>query len=313
MRKIDTLVYDIHQYLAGNFASESGEIHLATESRVIDLSKNIAIHTLDISKAREVVSKDSEDSSIRMSEMGEPCLRKLIYKWYHPERGLPPFALPNESTLPVKFLLGDYVEEIALFLAGEAGHEVTLRQHEVRLDVPASAWYAVGHMDAVIDGCVVDVKSASDFAFNKYKREGLTAESDGFGYRYQIDAYATAMGTNHRGFLFVNKHDGALHFLDRTHEPMIDIPTRIRDIGHAMNLYTDFGDAPDRLAPVQYKKTDERKLCTVCSYCQFKHHCWGDQKLEGWVVSGRPQWFINLSDEGRKDLGKTAQTIPSPA
>jgi hypothetical protein len=314
VKKIDSLVFDIHQYLKGNFSHEGGGASVATEERVVTLAKNIANHTLDLSAQRPVVPKDSTDRMIRMSELGEPCLRKLTYKWYHPHRGLPPFALPNEATLPVKFLLGDYVEEVALFLAGEAGHDVTDRQETVEIRVPGVSWYALGHTDATIDGHVIDVKSASDFAFNKYKREGMSLENDSFGYRFQIDGYATAKGTSNRGFLFVNKHDGELLLLDRSNEPLIDIETRIKDIGQTMSQYIDEGDGPDRLPLSDYKKTSEKKLCTVCSYCQFKHHCWSGPgvNLEGWVVSGRPQWFVNLSDEGRKDLGKTATPIPTP-
>jgi len=313
MKKIDRLIYDIHEYLKGNHGDPSGEPSPNTEAGVITLSKNVAYHTLDLTKGRPVEAKATTDKMIRMSELGEPCLRKLVYKRYHPHLGLPPHAESGPPTLQVKFLLGDYVEEVALFLAQEAGHMVTHRQDTVEYRPSGTDWYSVGHLDAIIDGHVIDVKSASDFAFNKYKREGMTAENDGFGYRYQIDGYATALKMTGRGFLFVNKHDGEMLLVDRSNEPVIDIAQRIRDIGTHLDEYLDMGKAPERL-PLSYdKKSDQQKLGTVCSYCAFKHHCYSDspKRLEGYIVSGKPVYFVDLDMKGR-DYVEGRQKIPTP-
>lgn len=312
MKKIDKLVYDIHEYLNGNHADVSGNIKASTENNVITLAKNITTHTLDLASIRAVGPRFSSDTMLRMSELGEPCLRKLVYKRFHPNLGLPPNAEKGPPTLPVKFLFGDYVEEIALYLAQEAGHAVTDRQREVEIRPSGTSWYAVGHLDAVIDGHVVDVKSASDFAFAKYKREGLTLETDGFGYRYQIDAYATALKTDQRGFLFMNKQDGGLYWLDRTTEPLIDIDQRIRDIGTTVSIYLSSGTAPDRLPTVVEKKTGFNKLGVVCSYCPFKHACYsgtGDT-LQGYIVSSRPVYYVNVDPED--PFLETKIKIPSP-
>ena len=50
-----------------------------------------------------------------------------------------------------------------------------------------------GHQDCIIDGVVVDCKSASGVGFDKFKHNKL-AEDDPFGYVAQISAYAEANG-----------------------------------------------------------------------------------------------------------------------
>lgn len=312
MKTIDTLVYDIHEYLKGNHASIGGEVDPETDLSIVQLAKNIAVHTLRLSDHRPVEARKTEDVSLRMSEIGEPCLRKLLYKRYHPNLGLPPFAEPGPPTLQVKFLLGHYVEEIVLFLAEQSGHAVTERQTELRMAVPGTPWHVEGHPDCVIDGHVIDVKSASDFSFNKYKREGMLVENDTFGYRYQIDGYATCLGLKERGFIFCNKHDGELLFIDRSDKDLIDIPQRIRDIGQVLDAYISNAEVPSRMPTVVDKKLGEQKLGTVCSYCPFKTHCWQDE-IQGYIISGKPVYLVNESVKGRLQRADSQKiSCPTP-
>ena len=64
-------------------------------------------------------------------------------------------------------------------------------------------------MDCVIDGEVVDIKTASGFAFKKF-RDGTLAEDDAFGYMAQLAGYEQAEGTKNGGFLALNKESGEL-------------------------------------------------------------------------------------------------------
>ena len=53
-------------------------------------------------------------------------------------------------------------------------------------------------MDCTIDGEVVDIKTASGFAFKKFK-DGTLAEQDAFGYLPQLAGYEEAEGTKKGG------------------------------------------------------------------------------------------------------------------
>src|SRR5690606_25725922 len=94
-----------------------------------------------------------------------------------PEDGEP---LRPEAYL--KFLYGDILEDLLLFLAEAAGHTVVGRQDEQEIAG------IKGHRDCVIDGTVVDAKSASSYSFKKFK-EGRLREDDPFGYVDQLQSY----------------------------------------------------------------------------------------------------------------------------
>lgn len=304
MVKFENLEYDIKKMLMGDHAHESLELRPQTAHRIVSLAKNMATHTLDMVNHKPVAAKASSDHSIRMSEIGEPCIRKLYFKWFNPMLGLPPYADLPEPFLPVKFTYGDYIEELTLFLASESGHKVEDRQKEVELHPAGTDWYAVGHMDAKIDGVVVDVKSAADVSFQKYRREGLNFDNDSFGYRWQIDAYATAEGTDRRAFIFTNKHDGHLHIIDRTNEELLPVGERIRYIGEAMTVNTELLGEKMPVKATRYGS----QLNTVCSYCNFKYACYAGG-IRGVIDKGRPAYFVEdaLTKEGEAYLESKPQ------
>lgn len=110
--------------------------------------------------------------------MAPRCPKALWYNIRHPELAepLPPWA-------QIKYAFGHVIEALAITLAKAAGHEVTGEQDELVLDG------IVGHRDCVIDGCTVDVKSASTLSFNRFKGGSFT---DSFGYLDQLDGYVLA-------------------------------------------------------------------------------------------------------------------------
>ena len=96
-----------------------------------------------------------------MSNVGRPE-RQLYYEVHGVgEEGQKPEELRPQTML--QFMFGDVWESILLYLAKEAGHTVTHEQSEVTLNG------VKGHNDAIIDGVVVDVKSASPFSFKKLR------------------------------------------------------------------------------------------------------------------------------------------------
>lgn len=312
-KSFDTLERDIKEMLRGSMAPEGLDVRHETANRVLTLAKNVATHTLDMVNHQPPVPKDPANKTIRMSEIGEPCIRKLLFKWYHPHMAMPPYAEAPAPYLPVKFTFGDYIEELALFMAEEAGHEVHSRQKRVELDLP-DGWKIVGHIDAIIDNVVVDVKSAADVSFNKYKRLGLDAATDSFGYRYQLEGYKTALGLE-GAFIFVNKHDGEL----LVNPPYTAIPSLVTFHSNAIATTADayveikksLDDMLGRLDTTK-DKCGER-LGTVCSYCPFKYQCYNGD-ITGVIEKGRPKYFVTstLTKEGM-DLVSSNPNIAAPS
>jgi hypothetical protein len=131
-------------------------------------------------KLKEHFNDPRNTGRLRMSALGPRCPRALWYSVHRPELAekLPPWA-------EIKFAYGHILESLVIALAKAAGHEVTGEQDVLELDG------VVGHRDCVIDGCTVDVKSASSFSFQKIKNGNLPLV-DNFGYLDQLDAYCVA-------------------------------------------------------------------------------------------------------------------------
>jgi hypothetical protein len=135
---------------------------------------------------------------LRFSSLGKKD-RQLWYAANKPEAAE---ELPAKTLF--KFLYGDVIEFLLLFLAKEAGHEVTHEQHEVEADG------VLGHTDACIDGIPTDCKSASPYSFEKFK-DGSFVFDDPFGYIPQLSGYAHALDhTDRAGFLVADKVHGGI-------------------------------------------------------------------------------------------------------
>jgi len=145
---------------------------------------------------------------LRLSGLGDKCPRQLWHSVH-----LPHLAEPLPPSALFKYSYGHILESMALTLAKLAGHDVTGEQDELVLDG------VVGHRDAVIDGCTVDIKSCSSLQFQKFKNRLLEA-NDAFGYLFQLDAYVLA-----------SRDDPSVHVKDRGFILAID-----KTLGH-MILY----------------------------------------------------------------------------
>lgn len=140
---------------------------------IYDYIKREGVPDLDIKIPRQ----EKKPPRLRLSAMGPRCPCALWHSIHHPELAepLPPWA-------EIKYCYGHVLEALAITLAKAAGHEVTGEQDELLVDG------IKGHRDCVIDGCVVDVKSASSLSFNKFK-DGSLKDNDSFGYLDQLDGY----------------------------------------------------------------------------------------------------------------------------
>jgi hypothetical protein len=242
LSKIESLVEDIY----GVFDKEVK----IDEGAVKALSEDIA----------RIVSDqfDKRKTHLRLSNLGKPCRRQLWYSINTPELG-EKLSGPTR----IKFIIGHITEAVVLFLATLAGHAVTDQQKQVQIDG------VKGHIDGLIDGELVDVKSASPYSFSKFK-EGLQPGQDAFGYLSQLGSYGAALGKSSGSFLAVDKVLG--HLTLDTHElPEKDYGKDVRDVRAILAA----NKPPDRAySDVPEGASGNRKLDVACSYCEFKHTCW---------------------------------------
>jgi hypothetical protein len=244
MAEIKTLISDIHQLFDNGFELQS-DIEAFGQRLAGHLSKRAA--------------SAKGETQLRLSNLGTACDRKLWYMIKHPECG--------EKLAPdvrIKFLFGDLTEEILMFLAKEAGHEVTREQEEIEISG------VLGHIDGFIDGHLVDCKSASSYSFQKFKT-GLKQQEDAFGYLIQLGGYAYALGQKSASFFVIDKVSG--HLCLDTHVFLDDydfekmVLQRRQMLAAKREPPRGFQDEPDG-------GSGNRKLGVVCSYCDFKKDCW---------------------------------------
>tara|TARA_R100000231_G_scaffold139219_1_gene119678 strand:- start:414 stop:1280 length:867 start_codon:yes stop_codon:yes gene_type:complete len=251
-KTLDTLVQDIYEV-----------IEVLNDDEEIDIPEDMY----------EQFGRDMEDAlrhwatpverpknGLRMSNIGRP-LRRL---WYdlNTEQEKEQIDAPTF----IKFLYGHLLEVLLLFFVRLAGHVVQSEQKEVTVSG------IKGHMDSVIDGEVIDVKTASGYAFKKFK-DGTLAQNDSFGYLSQLAGYEKAEKTNNGGFLVMNKETGELTVFipDDLEKP--NITHRIKEVKQAVQRKTP----PEYCyPPIPDGVSGNMKLPRDCTWCPHKFECHKD-------------------------------------
>lgn len=242
--------------------------------------------------------KDKSDLTIRMSELGTPCQRQLLLKWYGPQYGKPPYTYKPDPALGVKFGYGYLVEEMILTMAALSGHDVKDQQRKVTMPIHAK-WTLTGSIDAIIDNTAVDVKSMSKFAFDKYAKEGFTDTNDSFGYSWQLNGYDAALRMEGEHlelpqFVTVEKETGRINVVAPRKLLAADIVAR----GHSIALNAERFHTTGKLPAVLGTKPHAlgNALDVVCSYCNFKHVCFPN--LVTFVEKGKPVNIAAVNAKG---------------
>lgn len=269
MKSIDTLVDDIYGLFDKDLKFD------------VELFEKFGGDLTDVMNFR--FNEDRVGGKLRLSNIGKPD-RQLWYEVNDPGGGekLPPQA-------HIKFMYGDMQEHLCILLSKLAGHTVEFEQETVEIDG------IEGHLDCTIDGCVVDVKSASRFAFPKFK-DGTLLEpgNDAFGYIGQLAGYVHAKTPGKDGyFLAVNKDLGHLALLRVPADRLAayDVEARIK---HDKEMVR--GPIPGRCyADVPDGKSGNMKLDTGCSYCARKFECWDNIKT--YYYSTGPRYLTKVVRE----------------
>jgi hypothetical protein len=198
-----------------------------------------------------------QSSGLRMSNIGRPN-RQL---WY--DVNTDATAEDIGPDVMFRFLYGHVVEELLLFFVDLAGHKVEMQQAEV--DVCGLK----GHIDSVIDGVVIDIKTASDFSFKKFK-DGRLVENDPFGYLAQLAGYEQGLKKQGGGFLVANKSTGELCLFRPDDLELPNIETRINNVRKELKQDVP----PARCHPIIDKgKGGNRGLHSSCKWCSHKVAC----------------------------------------
>jgi CRISPR/Cas system-associated exonuclease Cas4 (RecB family) len=250
-KTIDTLVDDIYKVII--------EDHTFSEDNVKAFGQKLATNI------QNKLSRERTDPKLWMSNIGQPCERKLWYTINKPELAE---ALPRE--VYVKFLFGDILEELLLFLAKEAGHKIEGEQERIEINGVS------GRRDAIIDGVIIDVKSCSSRAFDKFKC-GLTTEDDDFGYLTQLNMYLYGSRSDPR---VIEKDISAFLTIDKTlghiglNKQKFDCKDYDEEVARKKEIISR-QEAPERaFTDKEEGKSGNRKLGSPCSYCPFKQICW---------------------------------------
>ncbi len=281
-KQLETLIPDIYAMLERLNSNESIEK---------DLYPYMALFLSEVEDAVlhwATPEVRTREDGLRISNIGKPD-RQLYYDMRSDVKE------SKDSSVQMKFLLGHLLEQVVLLLVRASGHEVTRTQDEVEVDG------IVGHMDAVIDGEVGDIKTASPFSFNKFVT-GDIVEDDPFGYMAQIAGYEADNGTENGGNLVINKVTGELTLFIPSDLDKPNIHNRIETVKEIINL-----DSPP---PLCYPDTADGKagnkvINRKCTFCPHKVVCRKGANdgigLRTFKYSNGPKYFTEVIKEPRVD------------
>src|SRR6266550_4711687 len=269
MKDIKTLIPDIYKLVGGKENWLTGDIaNQFTTELTIKLQGSL---------------EEKGGPRLRLSGMGPKCPCAL---WHSIHRPMEQEPLP--AWAKIKYTYGHILEALVIAMAKAAGHEVTGEQDALSVDG------VVGHRDCVIDGCVVDVKSAASRSFLKFK-DGSIASDDAFGYLDQLDGYV--VGSLHDP-LVRNKTSGYLLAIDKTlgHLALYEHIAREESIRKRVRDYRDV-IALDKPPACTCETTPDGKSGNIrlgvrASYNAFKHCCF--PQLRTFLYANGPVYLTKV-------------------
>lgn len=266
-KSIDTVIEDVYNLLSGTLKS-NGDVENKKKVEVPDeyltaFKENIG----NIVKQRVEEAHQERVSGLRLSKIGTRN-RKLWYEMNRPEKVKE--SQPSPQTL-LKFLYGDLIEELLLFLIKVSGHTVEGEQGEIEIGG------VLGHRDAKIDGITTDIKSTSKYAFPKFEKGTLLQGDDPFGYVPQISAYSKKDNSPFGAFIAMNKETGELALLKVGEIDMINPEARIEEIKDVLASSSPPEEKCYQPIPQNPKAPNGNEVLHFsCTYCPFKEECWSD-------------------------------------
>ena len=278
------------------------------------------------------VSKEPVEISDKLvEEFGEAC-KSALRKQFTEERksgfqprmsniGRPLCQLQMEArnikgegqpyNVKMRNTFGDLVEALAIFVMKSAGVKIEDEQKRVKYKFNGST--LEGRYDVKIDKKVWDVKSASPYSFEKkFGPAGGFEEvvkEDSFGYASQGYLYGASEKVPFGGWIVINKSTGEWLACET---PLADDEYKSVALKTARdNLKSIIKKKPFKRCyseieeTFRTKKTGNKILGFVCSYCPYKLPCWGSnlQLLPQQQSQGKnPKWvWYTEVNNPRKD------------
>lgn len=266
---------------------------------VQDFLKKAGRGEIDSSRLEPLIEKFGEDCKaairkqlssrggyrLRMSGIGRPLCQQQLEK-----KGMTQDVAYNDV---MRFLMGDLVEAVALFVMKGAGINVVSEQKECDLTIADQD--IKGTLDVVlnIDGeeKVWDVKSTSPWSFeNKFSGRGgyeAIKEDDPFGYIMQGHLYAESDKKPFGGWIAINKSSGEWDFVEAPENQDADRKEYLKEANRIVKaIITDAKfKIPFEAVPETYIRggqkidTGNKLMPKTCTFCSFKEHCWKNAVL----------------------------------
>lgn len=271
MKKLETLVEDIYNLFEPDLK------HEASEELLDEFCNNLK----NILRTRLAGRNEEPNRAIRFSALGKKD--RQVWMAAHPEPDKDEKLRPQTY---MKFLYGDVIEQLYLYLAKEAGHHVVDEQRQVEVNG------VTGSIDACIDGTVVDVKSASSFGYDKF-RKGTVEQDDPFGYVEQLSGYANVLTPGKdAAWLAIDKSSGEMCVTTLKSQVIKHYEPEPR-IEHLKEVIEQPEPPALCYEPVPDGKSGNMKLDTGCSYCQYKFRCFPDVRT--FIYSNGPRYLTQVA------------------
>ena len=235
----------------------------------------------DVSNAldKQFNGKPRDEFKLRMSNVGRPKCQL----WF--EKNDPKDKTPFPPHFLMNMLLGDIVEAVFKGLLRASGVQfedndnVTLKlgnDKEIQ-----------GEYDLVLDGKVDDIKSASPWSYNnKFVNLETLQQGDSFGYIPQLVGYAKGADKDVGGWWVINKGTGQFKYVNASSVNNKEVLDNIEETYDYIHNDEPFKRCFEAVEETFYKKaTGNKKLCTECGFCSYKHKCWPTLKTQPSLVS----------------------------
>jgi len=210
-------------------------------------------------------------------------------------------------------MYGDSIEFLVILIAKHTNLciENTQAQVSKTYDTQGGKFTVRGMMDCTVDGNVFDVKSASTYAFKKFKdlqdsgNESQFINNDAFAYVDQLDVYSGILHADNaihpQGWIAVEKQLGHIATPVIESEAAWDRHVPLVDAQMRAPLPPERNAGTDHHLPVADGKSGNMKLPISCSYCDYKRNCWqdanGGRGIRTFLYSNKPVDLVVVSRE----------------
>lgn len=268
-------ISDLPKYIYSLFSDN--KVHTPNEDNLSQLKNDIGEAVVRALSGRE------DKPTLRMSNLGRRCERQLWYSINKPE-----LAEPISPRAKVGYLYGHILEAFMVFLTKEAGYKVEGQQDE--RDIKG----VKGHIDAIVNGVLVDFKAVGSRSYSKFK-DRVLAFDDPFGYIDQLRSYLWASKEDDRVVL---KDKTAFVAIDRSLGNICVDPHELGDtdydemVDRKREMLSSEQPPPRAYTDEEDGKSGNRKLGVACSYCPYKKTCWPGLRVFNY--SGKPRFLTKV-------------------